>query len=917
MSRGRALVLSYYPPDPRADSGSKRIVEHMRWLQEDGWKVDFFATNGIPDPHAATRLRRMGIGVYAPENIEFEAMVERGRPELALFAFWQTAEQHLPVIRELSPSTRVLVDSIDLQLLRDARRVFEEGRDLSEPRLLSEEFGSQIVGELNVYAACDGVLTVSVKEADLINDLVGAATIAVPVPDAEAKLKALPLAGRRGIVFVGSFSHAPNAGAVEYLCRDIVPRIDERLLDAHPISIVGAGLDETVLGYGRGLEGRVRMVGWVPSVTPYIARARLSVVPLLYGAGTKRKLLQSLTAGTPAVSSSIGAEGIDVVHGEDVLIADDPDAFAAALARLLEDDDLWGKLARSGKRKVEMTHGGAVVRREFLRAVKAVLRRPAKRQVLPAPNSANYDQRMRYLQNQKIVPGARVALDRVAPLGGSVAVVSEGSAELLRLGRHAARHFPCDEHGYPRGNPASAAEAIELLESARASGTTFFFIPSTSRRWFDHYKEFTDYLAASCRVLLDDDFTGAIYVLNEPPVGIDEVIEGTPPVLVGEAAPEEAALGSGMRLIAFYLPQFHPIPENDEWWGEGFTEWTNVAGAKPLFDDHYQPHVPADLGFYDLRLPETRQAQADLARKYGLAGFCYYHYWFGGRRLLGRPFDEVLASGEPDFPFCLCWANEPWSRRWHGREEDVLQAQHYSTADDKKHIRWLLPALADPRAITIGDRPVFIVYQARDLPDPARTVETWRKEVSKAGLPDPYLMAVETGWDEGWDATQVDFDAKVMFRPQFTTLREAPRLRIDGQAELEVRDYQAAWPLFARPEEVGYPLFETVCPQWDNSPRTASRAVVLHNSTPEAYEQWLVQVLHRARERPEEERLVFVNAWNEWGEGCHLEPDLRWGHGYLEATRRALAAAPGRVSNGKPERRHKKMLSTLSANESR
>jgi hypothetical protein len=212
---------------------------------------------------------------------------------------------------------------------------------------------------------------------------------------------------------------------------------------------------------------------------------------------------------------------------------------------------------------------------------------------------------------------------------------------------------------------------------------------------------------------------------------------------------------------------------------------------------------------------------------------------------------------------------------------------------------------------------VFIVYQARDLPEPARTVENWRKEVARAGLPDLFLLTVETGWDEGWDATKLGFDAKVMFRPQFTTLREAPRIRIDGESELEVREYQAAWPLFARPEEVDYPHFECVCPQWDNTPRAGSRGVVLHNSTPEAYEQWLVQVLGRAGNRPQEEQLVFVNAWNEWGEGCHLEPDVRWGHEYLEATRRALAAVPAIGSTGELGRVRERMHSALSGQRSR
>src|SRR5215471_5271262 len=171
------------------------------------------------------------------------------------------------------------------------------------------------------------------------------------------------------------------------------------------------------------------------------------------------------------------------------------------------------------------------------------------------------------------------------------------------------------------------------------------------------------------------------------------------------------------RVIAFYLPQYHPIPENDTWWGKGFTEWTNVAKARPLFRGHYKPHLPADLGFCDLRVPEVRTAQAELARDHGIDGFSYYHYWFNGRRLLDRPFDEVLASGAPNFPFCLCWANEPWSRRWDGQEEDVLQPQSYSEEDDHRHIAWLLPALLDQRAIQVEGKPLFVVYQGRELPD--------------------------------------------------------------------------------------------------------------------------------------------------------------------------------------------------------
>src|SRR5438034_205774 len=194
-----------------------------------------------------------------------------------------------------------------------------------------------------------------------------------------------------------------------------------------------------------------------------------------------------------------------------------------------------------------------------------------------------------------------------------------------------------------------------------------------------------------------------------------------------------------VRPVAFYLPQFHPIPENDAWWGRGFTEWRNVVRARPLFRGHYQPHVPADLGFCDLRVPETREAQAALARDHGIYGFCYHHYWFNGRQLLSRPFQEVLESGRPDLPFCLCWANEPWTRAWDGNSGEVLVPQEYSDADDRNHIRWLLNAFADPRYIRVEGKPLFLVYQASRLPDLSRTTETWREEAIRAGVGDLYL----------------------------------------------------------------------------------------------------------------------------------------------------------------------------------
>jgi lipopolysaccharide biosynthesis protein len=281
-----------------------------------------------------------------------------------------------------------------------------------------------------------------------------------------------------------------------------------------------------------------------------------------------------------------------------------------------------------------------------------------------------------------------------------------------------------------------------------------------------------------------------------------------------------------------------------------------------------------------------------MAKEYGIHGFCYYHYWFEGKRLLERPFNEVLASGRPDFPFCLCWANDPWSRRWDGRTRDLLQPQTYSPEDDVAHIRWLIPALSDPRAIQVDGKPMFLVYRAKELPDARRTTDTWRQEVCKAGLKGIYLVAMETAWDLGWDATAVGFDAKVLFQPQFgMLLNSASRLTVPGRENLQVYDYGDTWRALAEPQPVSYTRFDTVCPGWDNAARVGAKAVVLHNSTPDEYAAWLGYALEKAQQHPPETRFVFINAWNEWAEGCHLEPDSRHGLAYLEKTKGVLMAS--------------------------
>ena len=347
------------------------------------------------------------------------------------------------------------------------------------------------------------------------------------------------------------------------------------------------------------------------------------------------------------------------------------------------------------------------------------------------------------------------------------------------------------------------------------------------------------------------------------------------------------------RSIAFYLPQYHPIPENDEWWGEGFTDWHNVTKARPRFAGHVQPQVPGELGYYDLGDAEVRTAQATLAADFGIDAFCYYHYWFGGRRLLEQPFDAVLNSGEPDFPFMLCWANEGWTRSWSGGGE-VLMPQRYDDADDLAHVRWLCEAFADPRYERVDGKPVFLVYRASDLPDARRTTDRWRTEAARLGVGELFLARVESFRSEHGDPTALGFDAAVEFQPDWRNVRpslvatgvrraaKALRVRASGLPSHTRHDYEAVATAALAHPPVDYRRFPCVTPSWDNTARRAEGAVVLTGSTPERYEAWLSATL---RNNPE---LVFVNAWNEWGEGAHLEPCEQWGRKYLEAHLRAM-----------------------------
>jgi len=345
-----------------------------------------------------------------------------------------------------------------------------------------------------------------------------------------------------------------------------------------------------------------------------------------------------------------------------------------------------------------------------------------------------------------------------------------------------------------------------------------------------------------------------------------------------------------VRLIAFYLPQFHPIPENDRWWGPGFTDWRNVVRATPLFDNHYQPHLPGALGFYDLRIDEVRRSQIELARAHGIHGFCYYYYWFNGRRILERPLDAYVADKSLDFPFCICWANENWSRRWDGGNREVLLVQEHDTVSDMKFIRDVIPLFKDPRYIRVNGMPLLVLYRADLLKDPAATAAGWREECEKAGLPGIHLCIAQTF--EITDPRPFGFDSACEFPPHRHAVgqitQEIPGLPKDFGGW--VCDYELVARHSLTAPVPDYPLYRGLFPSWDNTARKRHQALIFHRADPTRYEYWLRGLVEYTRQNlVGDQRIIFINAWNEWAEGAHLEPDLQHGAAYLEATLRALS----------------------------
>lgn len=380
------------------------------------------------------------------------------------------------------------------------------------------------------------------------------------------------------------------------------------------------------------------------------------------------------------------------------------------------------------------------------------------------------------------------------------------------------------------------------------------------------------------------------------------------------------------RVIALYLPQFHPTPENDRWWGPGFTEWTNVAKAKPLFRGHQQPRIPADLGFYDLRLPETREQQAQLAREAGVEGFCYYHYWFGnGRQLLERPLQEVVASGKPDFPFCICWANHTWSNKtWERKsavqKNSVLMEQTYpGTKDDIAHFNTLLPMFKDRRYMTVDGKLIFAIYDPFGFKNVQQFIATWRRLAEENGLPGfhfigmtPSTLTIRTAPD--WTRQRVmpnlessaeiyrrvldlGFDAvnslgkrrgEMLYEGKWKNIAKTVLRHIGFPTGSMRYDYERTVRNYFAPEDTWENVYPSILPQWDRTPRVASMDGVYVNATPEKFENHIRQALSLIKDKQPEHRILFLKSWNEWGEGNYVEPDMEWGHGFIDAIHNAV-----------------------------
>jgi hypothetical protein len=576
MRTGRALVISPRLPEFDRESGLLRVSRLIDMLRRRGWQVTFGCLRTPTDPERyAHELEQRGVEVHAPLR-KLDSIRDVGEFDLAIIAFWHVAERFLPELREASPSTRVVVDSVDLHFVREMRDKLR-GDDTSAPGQLAASQAGDLVREINAYAAADAVLTVSDKEAAMINDLTGRQDLALTLPDAEDLPRSpVPPKKRRGILFLGNFMHAPNRDAASYLCEEIVPRLDPSLLSEHPISIVGNEAEEHVRDLAAGLP-HVKIVGWVPSVIPYLNSARVSVVPLRFGAGTKRKIIQALMVGTPTVTTSFGAEGLGVRDRREVLIADDPQGFAAAIERLLQQQLAWRRMARRGRKQALGLHGRATIEARFDQVLGALLARRAR----PAPLQPVADDGIvRSPEYAQLIRRVRKIVESNVPADAKVLIATRGDDGFLALVGRSGWHFPGDPDGRYAGHyPADSEAAIAHLEELRRQGATHLVLPRTGFWWLEHYDAFASHLDAYRMVRRDED--AVVYDLTG---------EATAPAPTAQPVPEREAGESDVTPELIRRLQPSPLPAASRYRNDDETRRALVLGVylagKPNTAEH-------------------------------------------------------------------------------------------------------------------------------------------------------------------------------------------------------------------------------------------------------------------------------------------------------------------------------------------
>lgn len=361
-----------------------------------------------------------------------------------------------------------------------------------------------------------------------------------------------------------------------------------------------------------------------------------------------------------------------------------------------------------------------------------------------------------------------------------------------------------------------------------------------------------------------------------------------------------------IKTIAFYLPQFHSFPENDKWWGKGFTEWTNTKKTVPQYRGHYEPRVPLNEYYYNLLDPKTFKWQVSLAKKYGVYGFCFYHYWFGeDKKLMYKPLENYLDDKSLDFPFCLSWANETWSRRWNGSDQDILIKQDYGNKDSwTKHFNYLLPFFKDSRYITVDNKPLFVLYKPEIFPEYEQMFSLWNKLAKQAGLSGLSFAIQGAVWNNQSDVDDHMIDYRIMYEPGFTGTQPRSKkgvrfgitsyywkLRsfLNKQSNVEFRSYDAYCKNILSRKVPSSKFIPGFFVNWDNTPRRGTNGSSFVGSTPEKFEKYFSALIRKTQTEYHKE-FVFINAWNEWAEGCYLEPDEHFNYGYLEALRNALKA---------------------------